>query len=86
METVNALFVEARDELEYAAEDAGTVWAGESYETAAAAVAAAADAYARLLESLPPEEAGRVSRGMGMKMQQLQAELEAVDPAGAAGH
>ncbi len=81
VETVNALFIEAREELEYAAEDAGTTYAGESYEAAAAAVAAAGDAYAAFLAALPDAAArGAAQRGMGMKFEQLRAELESVEP------
>jgi len=80
VETVNALFIEAREELEYAAEDAGTTYAGESYEAAEAAVRAAGEAYAAFLAALPDDAArGAVQRGMGMKFEQLRAELEAVD-------
>ena len=80
VETVNALFIEAREELEYASEDAGTTYAGESYDAAAAAVRAAGAAYAAFLAGLPDEAArGAAQRGMGMKFEQLKAELEAVD-------
>ena len=84
VDTVNALFIEAREELEYAAEDAGTTYAGESYTAAAAAVAAAGDAYAAFIASLPEEARGPAQRGMGMKFEQLRAELAAVDPGGGA--
>lgn len=71
---------QAREELEYAAEDAGTTYAEESYTAAVEAVEAAGRAYAAFIASLPEEARGAAQRGMGMKFEQLRAELEAVEP------
>ena len=71
---------QAREELEYAAEDAGTTYAEESYTAAVEAVEAVGRAYAAFIASLPEEARGAAQRGMGMKFEQLRAELEAVEP------
>ena len=41
---------------------------------------AAGRAYAAFIASLPEEARGAAQRGMGMKFEQLRAELEAVEP------
>ena len=71
---------QAREELEYAAEDAGTTYAEESYTAAVEAVDAAGRAYAAFIAGMPEEARTAARRGMGMKFEQLKAELEAVEP------
>ncbi|PRW45044.1 late embryogenesis abundant [Chlorella sorokiniana] len=73
------MFVAARDEIEYAQEDAETVYFNESCEEAREAVAEVLDAYTSLLGRLSAEERGKLQRSMGLKMEQLKAEVETLD-------
>jgi len=76
----NALFSEARDEIEYAREDAETTYFNESVATAKQAVDAALEAWADALNNLPDDAArGALQRGNGLKVEQLKAELQALD-------
>jgi len=76
---INDKFVEARDEIEFAAEDAETTYFNDSYESAKSLVEEVVGEFNTLLESLPDEEKGRLQRSMGMKMEQLKAELTQLD-------
>ena len=69
----------ARDEIEYAQEDAETTYFNESYNDAKDLVEQVLGEYTGLLASLGEEERGRVQRSMGMKMAQLEAELGQLD-------
>lgn len=86
LEEINDLFVEARDEIEYAEEDAETVRFDESFKAAEAAVKEVLDRYAALLEGLPEDERGKIQRGMGLKMEQLKAELCGLELMHSDGH
>lgn len=72
--------MEARDELEFAKEDLETTYFNESLQDAKKLVEETLGEYRALLESLEDkEEAGRIQRSMGMKMEQLKAELEQLE-------
>ncbi len=81
LENINGLFVEARDEIEYANEDLETVYFNESFKEAKDRVHSCLDAYKLLLDSFGDDEQGRgkIERSMGMKMEQLKAELDLLD-------
>ncbi|CAL8467925.1 g7463 [Coccomyxa elongata] len=79
IDTINEAFVTARDEIEYAKEEAETVYFNEAHETAKSAVAETLDLYNGLLGTLEESERGKLQRSMGLKMEQLKAELEVLD-------
>ncbi|KXZ56532.1 hypothetical protein GPECTOR_1g478 [Gonium pectorale] len=78
VDAVNELFVTARDEIEYAKEEAETVYFNESVQEAKKAVDACLGRWEALLASLGEEERSRVMRSMGLKIAQLQAEYDEV--------
>lgn len=71
MDDINALFVEARDEIEMAREEAETVYFNESVELARKATEEVLTRWAALLSGLPEAERGKMVRSMGMKIEQL---------------
>ncbi|KAK9826661.1 hypothetical protein WJX74_008471 [Apatococcus lobatus] len=79
LETVNEKFVEARDEIEYAQEDAETLYFNESHSTAKQAVTACLDLFSSISNQLDEAERGKLQRSMGMKMEQLKEELAQLD-------
>ncbi|EFN56200.1 hypothetical protein CHLNCDRAFT_144946 [Chlorella variabilis] len=79
IEAINEKFVEARDEIEYAQEDAETVYFNESCDAARKSVKEVLDAYQQLCGRLSEEERGKLQRSMGLKMEQLKAEVEQLD-------
>lgn len=79
IESINELFVEARDEIDYAKEDAETVYFNESCAEARQAVQAVLDRYEAVLQRLSNEERGKLQRSMGLKMEQLKAEVAQLD-------
>lgn len=74
------MFAAAREDLEDAAEDAGTTYFPASYDAAFEATRATLAAFETLVASLPEDEAAKVRRGSGLKMEQLKAELAALEP------
>jgi acetoin utilization deacetylase AcuC-like enzyme len=80
IERFNALFAEARDEIEYAREDAETTYFNESVDAAKKAVDEALAAWDDALNNAPDDAArGALQRGSGLKVEQLKAELQALD-------
>eukprot|EP00873_Tetraselmis_striata_P006936 jgi/Tetstr1/427200/TSEL_017388.t1 len=79
VDQLNDLFVEARDEIEFATEDAETVYFNESAEAARKAVWEVMTLWEEVLGQLDEAERGKLQRGMGMKMEQLKAELSQLD-------
>ncbi|KAL4433253.1 hypothetical protein ABPG77_003301 [Micractinium sp. CCAP 211/92] len=79
IESINELFVEARDEIEYAMEDAETVYFNESCAEARRAVQGVLERYEAVLQRLSDEERGKLQRSMGLKMEQLKAEVAQLD-------
>lgn len=60
-------------------QDAGTVYFNESADGAKQLVGETLDRWHKLLESLPSEEKQSLVRSMGLKMEQLKAELAELD-------
>lgn len=79
VDALNEKFAEARDEIEYAQEDAETTYFNESAETARTAVNEVLKAYTELGESLAEDQRGKLQRSMGLKMEQLKAEIAQLD-------
>ena len=80
LDAVNRLFSSAREDLEDAQEDEGTVHFEESYNNAYKGVRDTLQAFDEVLVSLDEEQRGSVRRSMGLKMEQLKAELAALEP------
>lgn len=76
---INEKFAEAREEIEFAREDAETVYFNDSAEEARRAVSNVLDRWQGLLAKVPEEEQGRLQRSMGLKIEQLKAELKELD-------
>ncbi|KAL4857688.1 hypothetical protein ACK3TF_002119 [Chlorella vulgaris] len=79
IETLNNQFVEARDEIEYATEGAETTYFNESATEAKEVVGKVLEGYQQLCAKLSEAERGKLQRSMGLKMEQLKAELEQLD-------
>jgi hypothetical protein len=79
IDEINTKFAEARDEIEAAMESKETVYFNEEAACARDAVNEVLDLFQKLLEKLPDEEKGAVMRSMGLKMEQLKAELNQLD-------
>ncbi|KAL4518105.1 hypothetical protein Ndes2526B_g01461 [Nannochloris sp. 'desiccata'] len=79
MDKINDLFVEAREEIAYAQEDAGTTYFNDSYDDAKGLVDKVLEQWDTLLSGLEENERGKVQRSMGLKMEQLKAELQQLD-------
>lgn len=71
IDEINDLFVEARDEIEYAHEEAGTTYFNETYEDAKGMVNEVVRKFDGLLNRVEEEERGRLQRSMGMKASSL---------------
>ncbi|CAK9174156.1 unnamed protein product [Ilex paraguariensis] len=76
VDEINLKFAEAREEIETAMESKETVYFDEEAECARAAVKEVLDMFEGLLEKLPESEKGAIRRSMGLKIEQLKAELE----------
>lgn len=79
IDEINVKFAEAREEIDAAMESKETVYFNEEAECARDAVKGVLDLFQKLLEKLPDEEKGAVMRSMGLKMEQLKAELNQLD-------
>ena len=78
LDAVHALFASAREDLEDAADDQGE--GGGDGCLVIVMFPAALTAFEALCARLPPDEAARVRRASGLKMEQLKAELSALEP------
>ncbi|XP_027149149.1 uncharacterized protein LOC113749566 [Coffea eugenioides] len=76
VDTINIKFAEAREEIESAMESKETVYFDDEAECARAAVKEVLDLYEGLLRKLPENEKAAIQRSMGLKIEQLKAELE----------
>nr|XP_043637216.1 embryogenesis-like protein [Erigeron canadensis] len=76
VDEINMKFAEAREEIEMAMESKETVYFNEEAECARAVVKDVLDLYDGLLSKLPEKERGVIQRSMGLKIEQLKAELE----------
>ncbi|PIA27190.1 hypothetical protein AQUCO_08200010v1 [Aquilegia coerulea] len=79
IDEINLKFAEAREEIESAMESKETVYFDEEAECARAAVKEVLDLFNGLLGKLPESEKGVVQRAMGLKIEQLKAELAQLD-------
>lgn len=75
VDTINLKFAEAREEIEMALESKDTVYFDEEAECARAAVNEVLSMFEGLLAKLPERERGALQRSMGLKIEQLKAEL-----------
>ncbi|XP_027366879.1 uncharacterized protein LOC113873100 [Abrus precatorius] len=79
VDTINLKFAEAREEIEMALESKDTVYFDEEAECARAAVNEVVGLFEELLAKLPERERGALQRSMGLKIEQLKAELQQLD-------
>jgi predicted nucleic acid-binding Zn-ribbon protein len=76
VDDINAKFAEAREEIDMAMDSKETVYFNEEAQSAREAVSLVLDKYQGLLDRLPDADKGALQRSMGLKMEQLKAELE----------
>ncbi|PSS31688.1 hypothetical protein CEY00_Acc04956 [Actinidia chinensis var. chinensis] len=76
VDEINLKFAEAREEIETALESKETVYFNEEAECARDAVKEVLDMYEGLLAKLQVKEKGAIQRSMGLKIEQLKAELQ----------
>ncbi|XP_028105459.1 uncharacterized protein LOC114304503 [Camellia sinensis] len=76
VDKINLKFTEAREEIETALDSKATVYFDEDALCAQDAVKEVLEMYEGLLANLPKKEKGAIQRSMGLKIKQLQAELE----------
>ncbi|XP_078432196.1 embryogenesis-like protein [Wolffia australiana] len=75
LDEINLKFAEAREEIESAMESKETVYFNEEADCAREAVKDVLHLFDGLLERLPEKEKSAVRRSMGLKIEQLKAEL-----------
>ncbi|KAL3513981.1 hypothetical protein ACH5RR_026698 [Cinchona calisaya] len=76
VDTINLKFAEAREEIDSAMESKETVYFDDEADCARAAVKEVLDLYEGLLRKLPENGRAAIQRSMGLKIEQLKAELE----------
>lgn len=79
VDLINIKFAEAREEIEMAMESKETVYFDEEAECARAAVKEVVDLFEGLLAKLSETEKAALQRSMGLKIEQLKAELKQLD-------
>ncbi|WVZ96795.1 hypothetical protein U9M48_042387 [Paspalum notatum var. saurae] len=79
VDEVNRKFAEAREEIEAAMESKETVYFDEEASIARDAANDALGAFDALLARIPPADADALRRSMGLKMEQLKAELKQLE-------
>ncbi|XP_031392901.1 uncharacterized protein LOC116204765 [Punica granatum] len=79
VDLINIKFAEAREEIEMAMESKETVYFDEEAECARAVVKEVLDLFDGLLAKLPESERAALQRSMGLKIEQLKAELKQLD-------
>ncbi|XP_011042913.1 PREDICTED: uncharacterized protein LOC105138514 [Populus euphratica] len=79
VDMINLKFADAREEIDMASESKDTVYFDEEAECARAAVKEVMDMFEGLLGKLPESEKAALQRSMGLKMEQLKAELQQLD-------
>ncbi|XP_057735463.1 embryogenesis-like protein [Arachis stenosperma] len=79
VDAINLKFAEAREEIETALESKETVYFDEEAECARAAVKEVLGMFDGLLARLSEKEKGALQRSMGLKIEQLKAELKQLD-------
>ncbi|KAL2508937.1 uncharacterized protein Fot_32584 [Forsythia ovata] len=75
VDKINLKFVEARDDIEAAMESKETMYFDEEVECVRASVNEVLEMYERLLKTLPDNQRSVIQRAMGLKIEQLKAEL-----------
>ncbi|XP_057974655.1 embryogenesis-like protein [Malania oleifera] len=76
VDAINLKFAEAREEIEMALESKETVYFDEEAECARAVVKEVLEMFDGLLAKLPDGEKAALQRSMGLKIEQLKAELQ----------
>lgn len=76
VDRINLKFAEAREEIETAMDSKETVYFNEEAECAREAVGEVLALYEGLLQKLAEKERAGIQRAMGLKIEQLKAELE----------
>lgn len=76
VDKINLKFAEAREEIESAMDSKETVYFNEEAECAREAVGEVLELYEGLLKKLPEGEKAAIQRAMGLKIEQLKAELQ----------
>ncbi|CAA0830124.1 Unknown protein [Striga hermonthica] len=79
VDKINLKFAEAREEIESAMESKETVYFNEEAECARVAVSEVLELYEGLLNKLAESERAAIQRAMGLKIEQLKAELQQLD-------
>ena len=79
VDSINLKFAEAREEIEMAMESKETVYFNEEAECARGAVKEVLDMFEGLLGKLPESKKAALQRSMGLKIEQLKAELQQLD-------
>ncbi|KQK07184.1 uncharacterized protein LOC100838176 [Brachypodium distachyon] len=79
VDEVNRKFAEAREEIEAAMDSKETVYFNEEAACARDAAGEALGAFDALLARVPPADADKLRRSMGLKMEQLKAELKQLE-------
>ncbi|XP_051180912.1 embryogenesis-like protein [Lolium perenne] len=79
VDEVNRKFAEAREEIESAMDSKETVYFNEEAACARDAAGEALGAFDALLARVPPADADKLRRSMGLKMEQLKAELKQLE-------
>ncbi|CAI9114803.1 OLC1v1015605C1 [Oldenlandia corymbosa var. corymbosa] len=79
VDKINLKFAEAREEIESALESKETVYFDDEAGCARDAVHEVLSLYEGLLARLPESEKGAIQRSMGLKIEQLKAELAQLD-------
>lgn len=79
VDEINLKFAEAREEIDAALESKETVYFDEEAECAREAVKSVFDMFEGLLARLPERDRLALQRSMGLKMEQLKAELKQLD-------
>ncbi|KAK4777917.1 hypothetical protein SAY87_018104 [Trapa incisa] len=79
VDLINLKFAEAREEIEMAMESKETVYFNEEAECARAAVKEVVELFEGLLAKLSERDRASLQRSMGLKIEQLKAELKQLD-------
>ncbi|WCJ43293.1 Embryogenesis-like protein [Euphorbia peplus] len=79
VDMINLKFAEAREEIESAMDSKETVYFNEEAECARAAVNEVLDMFHGLLAKLPEAQKGGLQRSMGLKIEQLKAEIQQLE-------
>ena len=79
VDEINRKFAEAREEIESAMDSKETVYFNEEATVARDAAGEVIGAFDALLARVPPADADKLRRSMGLKMEQLKAELKQLE-------